>query len=680
MYNSGGPQPFFYPDNVDPGYYYAVITTTPFGKPVYVPDGSIEWDGDGLLKTYDTLYPGGVTVLSGKGNQWIKISDDQDVTEQIYCESQNIRPPKSSASIDAFDCNSTRWWAIKGKIQRALGPGKVSEPEDTIQVAKVSWYSNDGTIYKSDGLSSDIYIEHWADPKLFGFNYEKIDSQLGWAGVNDGEDGALYATPLAVFGVWSERYPLTTRGTDVLCGSSGPKTSGVFTRLLMSSGSAEWDVGVDDPGDAKLLINYPGYSYINTGSYGSNDWEIADLGLSLPISMVDVSEFISIIDNDLENFPSLTEVKCAVHGPVQSEDIITGLLSPNDWSLSLAGGKYGVFRRSADIPINSIDETLTISDYSATAGDPSLSVSVNLRPVYPFDQINLRQTAEPIESPTEGQNEKKMKARDIGAFARQGVVTREINAAYLPERSWWNIANPPVYSTELDIKKLWEQETASWLSKPHRGIFGLKVSRPKGQYLYPGSTVQLSIPLLPSPLGEYGMSNVIGRIISVTHEADSCDAVIDVLIQATPSNRLVWMPIAKVVDNVTSPEERHNPATRTFFLKEWSPISQSYVEGYNSDGFEKPVWSSDEGNAKFTVLQYDGNQWYDTCTGFIEEITGNTLKYTDDGLVGTWYNRMYAMIVVSPYDDAEQADWVKNSGIILGPKQGLPESKKLPKA
>lgn len=679
LYDSSGPQPYFEPDLNDKGYYYAVITTTPFGRSVYIPDGLQDWDGDGKAKIYNTLYQGGITVLSGKGNQWIKIGNEEDISEPIYCETQLIRPPKSSASVDTLDCNSTRWWAVKGKIQKAIGLGKASEPEDTIQIAKVSWYSNDGTIYKSDGLNADVFIEHWADPKLFGLNYEKIDSQLGWAGANENEDGGLYMAPLAVFGIWSEKNPISGKGTDILSGLKGPKTSGVFTRLLMSSGTAEWDGVVDDPGDSKLLIQYPSYSYLTTGDYGTNDWDIADLGLALPISMVDVSEFISIINNDLENFPSLTEVKCSAFGPVQSEDILVGLMSPNDWSLSLAGGKYGVFRRSADIPITFVDQTLTISDYSGNTNDPGLSVSVDLRPVYPFDQVILKQTANPIETPTEGQNEKKLKARDIGAFARQGIIKRDVNAPYLPERTWWTTVQAPVYSSELDLKKLWEQETATWLSKPHRGIFGLKISRPKGQYIYPGSTVQLSIPLLPSPSGQYGMSNVIGRVISVTHESDSCDAVLDILIQATPSDRLIWAPIAKVVDNVANPENRHDPSIRTFFLKEWSAIGDNADTSYNVDGFVKPSWSSDEGNAKFTVLQYDGTDWYATCTGFVEDVTTDTLVYTDDGLVGTWYNRMYAMIVITPYDDSEQADWIINSGVILGPKEGLTESKKLPK-
>lgn len=670
LYNIAGPAPYFEADIVNNGYYYAVLSSTPLGKHPLIADGQISWTGDGLTNNYTPDYPGGVVTISGQAKQTVKITDVAG--ESIYLEGQTVRPAKTSVSINGQDCNATRWWVFRGQEQRAISPGQLSEPEDVYRVAKCSWVDQDGFMASSDGLFADLYIESWHDPRLFGMNFQPIDPQIGWAGRNTGEDGGIWCAPLAVFGIWSERNPATQRGTDPI--------DTTILRILASSGTAVVDPAADEPGDAQLELSYPAQSYLTVGQYGDFDQEIADLSLGLPERMVN-ADGIAIERSKLSG--PLQEIKAAALGPVQAEDILLGLMGPGDWSISLERGRYGIFRRSApmsldDIVIAGPDFVITTADRGGEAGDPASSIpGLDLRPVQPFDRLTVAHTANPVEDPTQGQEERSYRARDIGSRARTGVRARDVAAPYLPAPRWWlGAADVPVAGWDLAFRELWEKEVAEWLAQPHRGVRGLRISRPKGQYIYPGQILQLSnLPGLLSPLGLYGMQNVLGRVISVTHEAASCEAVCDLFIQATPSSDLVWAPIARVVDDVEEPTERYDPDTRTFTCRPWDDDTQNF----NLGAFAEPFWSSVGGNAAFRVLQYDGTTWRHTCSGFVKsaDTTNGTIIHTAAGLTGTWYERMYAVIVIAPYDDVNQADWPKSTFHILGPKGGLPESRKM---
>ncbi|MCY1055442.1 hypothetical protein [Nannocystis sp. SCPEA4] len=653
--------PYFESDLVNPGYHYAVISTTPAGKNPLIPDGNVDWDGDGLTRVYQPEYPGGVVTLSGQGKQVVQIADVAG--EPIYCESQTIRPAKTSVTINGSACNATRWWVFRGMEQRAIGPGQLSEPEEVYRVARCSWLDQDGIMGSSDGLFADLYIESWHDPRLFGLNFQPMDPQLGWAGPGAGEEGGIYCTPLAVWGIWSERNPSTGRGSD--------KLDDVLGRAFASSGASTVDPAADDPGDAELATNYPGLSYLTPGPNGYRDLEIADLGLGLPEPMFDDASFIV----EAQHLPGgLQEVKVAAVGPVQAEEVLLGLLGPGDWSLSLAGGRYGVFRRSDLGYTPSL--IIGISDLAGVAGDPASCIpGLDLRPVQPFDRLTVTHTANPVEDPLTGQEERQYRARDLGSRARTGVRQRDVSAPYLPARRWWTDGPAPVASWETDFQGLWEHDVATWLAKPHRGIRGLRVSRPKGQFIFPGVLLSLSLPWPLNTQGGYGMTNVIGRVTAVTHEADSCDAVVDILVHADTVLRQVWAPIARVVDDVEEPEERYDPDTRTFHLQPWREDG-SY---FNVDVFVEPSWSSVGGNAAFCVLQYDGVSWRQTCSGVVDSVDPVAGTITTQGLTGTFYERMYAFICIAPYDDVNQALWPKAVFAILGPAAGLPESRKLAK-
>lgn len=673
--NHDGPQPQFAQDFFfGEGYYVGHFSTTPFGPNVWATDDPQTWDGDGIAHIYQPLYPGGLVVISGAGGTSIRLSKPDGGFDGIYCESQTIRPPYTGQQYGGLDTNSTRWWVFKGKIQRPTGLGTVGEPEDIYQVAKCSWVSTTGEpglIYQADGLNADLYIERWEDPRLFGLNYEPIDPEIGWAGTVETGEGSLYASPLAVWGLWEKTPDEMTRA---------------LYRILVTTGSGAWDGTPADNGDDQLQTDYPVFEYLLPGDNQSGDvpatepfWgdvEIADLGLAIPYQMVDYHAFFV---EGLGLPKSLQEGKLVAHGPVESEDLIRGILSPRDWALRLHGGKYGIYRRTEEQSVQDADVTITISDLAGEAGDPASTwPEAELRGTDPVDRFSVKYCADPTETPTEGALERALKARDLGSRARAGKRTLEVQAPDLRAREWWTEGPAPVQDWTIDLKKLWEQQVCGFLAKPNRKLT-LRVSRPKGQDLYPGTLVSLTDPRPPNSSGGYGLSNAVARVISVTHEADSCAATVELLVQAAAGTQQVWAPIARVIDDVATLEERYEGSSRTFFLREWEDPSGNY--GYNLAAFEEPEWSTAGGSARFWVLQYDGTTWTKTCEGNVEsvDVGAGTLTHTVGGLSGTFYSRMYAVLVMAPYDDADQVAWPKSVFSLLGPPAGLAESVKMAK-
>lgn len=649
-----------------PGIYFGTFSTTPFGTDAAIPNDNPSWTGGAGPHVYNPLYPGGVSTLSGEGGQDLKLTGPDGPGIEAYVESQTIRPP-SSAQIDGLDADASRWWVFRGQIQRPGPiPGEVGEVEEIYQVARLSWKNasgKPGVMHSSDGIEIDVHLDRWVDPRLYGLNFEPLDPETGWAGRDGGEDGAILCAPLAVWGLWDGK----------------PDNVGhTLIRLLTSTGTAEWVPGQTDPGDNALVIGdylTAGVNDIGAGT-AAGDLEIFDLSLGIPQDMVDTGGFESIGDITGELPPGLQQSKLCALGPVQSEELIAAMLAPRDWAISLREKKYGVFQRSKYVTVTApyldiATYNIGVSDLAYAAGDPSVDFDLSLRATSPFDSLTLNHTGHPVDNPTEGQVEKRYRARDTGARARQGTRERTVQAPDLPAREWWTSIDAPVSSWTVEFQGLWERQVAEWLSQPHRLISGLRISRPKGQYLYPGQPIRLTLPHPANSTGSYGFTAAIARVVAVTHEADSCAAVVDLLVQATPSNVLFWGPLARVVDDVTDPEDRHDPATRTFFLTSWGGIQD------NSNQFEDLYFSAGTA-AKFWVLQYDGIQWVKTCEGVVESVeVGVSLTYTNAGLTGTFYNRMYALICLAPYDAQDVGSWPRAIVPINGPINGLPESIKL---
>ncbi|MBL9105199.1 MAG: hypothetical protein JNL82_29910 [Myxococcales bacterium] len=664
-----GPQPLF-TDGGD-GYFLAFFATVPPGSDPISQDGS-GWDGDGIPRIYKPLYVGGVSILSGAGDQVVSIATEN--LEQLYCEGQTIRPRPSFAELEGTPVDAWRLWAFKGPIQL---PGQ-DEPQDTVQVARCGWLSDGAGVVEDDAsnIHKGLYISRWLDPRLFGLDYAPIDKTTGWVS-NDGAEDVerqIQCSPLTFFGL---KFNQPDRAADTI------------VRILASTGTGAWDptkVDVDDDNDIKSYSA----SWFTEGTnstgldFPAMDAEIYDLSLQIPAAMIDTATFGDVVE-DLPGGASgpLALGKVAIQGTsIQSEELLGALLAPRGWCFSLKRGRIGLFAPhigSEGKYQDGVDLEITPSDLHGEAGDPASTIpEVELRPVYPFDRVTVSYAGSPVEAWLDGMVDYSAKARDPGARARLGTRSRDVKAPDLIATEWFvdgpsQVDAGTVLTWQNELRKLWEISIASWLARPHRLLTGLRIARPKGQDIYPGAILRLTNPWPANSVGGYGVVGGYARVLSVTIETDSCAAVVDCLLEGQATTALRWAPIVRVVDDVEEDTDRFDPITRKFFVQNWGgspPPLAAFIKPANLNAPEQP--------AKLIGLQYDGNAWAASFSCYVEAVStlDNSITLTGGGIDGIYRNRKYTVLVLAPRDDPEQAEWV---GALYARHTALPPSPTAPK-
>jgi hypothetical protein len=160
----------------------------------------------------------------------------------------------------------------------------------------------------------------------------------------------------------------------------------------------------------------------------------------------------------------------------------------------------------------------------------------------------------------------------------------------------------------------------TWASRPNRGVETLRITRPKGQDIYPGAILRLTNPWPANSVGGYGVTGAYARVLSVQQETDSGCAVVGCLLEAAPPNALKWAPIVRLLDNVLSEEDRYNASDRQFFVREdWGgskPPLLSFIKPATLDAPDEP--------AKVLGLQSDGVGWEQNFSCFIESVNTGT--------------------------------------------------------
>lgn len=701
--NDGGPGPRFNvgssfdfisanPDIIvdpPPSYYTAHITTCPEGTSPVGFTGEASWSGSDNPRAYFPTYVSGVSVLNGAGGQVVRFIPEDNA--DVYVEGQTIRAHESAVEINGSPCTAQRLWCFRGKIQlpqqfftdkegAAIALGPEPEPVDTVQVARCLWVESESGVVAPDGTGTGrgLYIAEWLDPRLFGLNYEPIDQALGWASNDGGE--SIECSPMAHLGAFYRR---------------PDRVDHTLLRTLVSTGTAVWTPGTEDVADGSASSNAstdltPGDNDL-TPQWPAGDFEIYDLGLQIPKAMVDTPMILdAAADLPGGSTGPLGQSKVAVQGgPLQSEELLQALMAPRGWALSLKRGRIGLWAPHAS-PEAKFDDARDFvigeADLHGTAGDPASTIpSIELRPVFPFDRLAWTHTGNPTETWTEGQEELKYKARDTGARARSGTRVRDLAAPDLIATNWFvsgDQQNPNNADTDLikgwtsEVVQLWEREIAAWLAQPHRLVQGLRISRPKGQDIYPGAILRLTNPWPANSMGTYGVTGAYARVLSVAHETDSCAAVVDALLYATPPGALRWAPILRVVDDAATTADRYDAASQTFTVQDWGNVAAPL------EYFVKPDYVDvADASAAVWILQFDGAVWVRTATGFVSSVStgAGTLTLTGAGLTGTFYERMYALIVLAPADDPDQVDWVRALYVqhVLGSAPG--SAPKLPK-
>lgn len=670
--NWDGDRPYFWGEfPPGSGFYEALFTTTPAGEDPTGATGELAWCGMNTPRIYHPTYTGTVSTITEAGGQTIHLQPGDE--PYIYCEGQTIRPPTLSF-LGPGITSATRWWAFKGMLQLE---GQ-EEPAETVQIAKCSWTEDFSGSIAEDGTGNyrGLIADEWLDPRLYHLNHKPLPPQVGWASRDDSDvDGAqIHAAPLAVFGVYKRK---PDQAVDTLL------------RILLSTGSAVWDGGATDAQDNDAALAALAAAYLTEGlnasgeAYPAGDYEIADLGLAIPVSMVDTASFTAAAaDLPLAELGPMSQGKVAVLGTIQSQELLAQLMESRGWAWSLIRGRYGIYSPhiSSEIAFDELlDFEITESDLAGVAGEPSSVIpSVGLRPVFPFERITVSYAADPLEGFSGGQEEYQYKARDVGARARSGKVEKTLAASDLLATQWLvgdtesKVTAGTAQAWTLEIRTLWENLLPGWLARPHRLIQGLKVLPHKAQDLGVGSIVRLTNPWPPNSTGTYGLTNVSGRVVSISHDTLSGVATIDVLAEATAPDQLRWAPVVQVIDDVTDPEDRYDAGTKTIYLQDYGVDAALVLPAF----IKPPDLDAEVEEMSVAILGFNGNTWQLRGGGYVESVNTMAKSMTFSSLSLPTLGRMRALIV--PIVELS-IEWPSLRFPQHTPVAGDPDQKKLPK-
>lgn len=603
-----------------PGYWTLYADTW---KPA-VGDVLNDWDNEGAARTYQPLSGAGALALSPAGDQ--ELSDGYPPGE--YIEGQLARPPTPGAEVDGTATDTMRW-ALFGMMRRTEGQ---DEAEELRAVARIEWASGDSPTFTPSGESDLRYrIVRWYDPRYFGHPDKSFAGDVALP-LNAPAEQSLRMVPLAVFG-----YDGSSTGLD--------NVVHILGRLLLSTGTARWE-------DGELVVG--GNHHPDALASGLNDdTENADLGLAIPASLVDLRSFAAAAALNPGGVGGpLNKVRLAYIGPVAAADILATIMGPRHWAWSLRGNRYGLFAWTEPLRLEDVDVAIGTSDVAGDSGPPP----VDLRPVAPIDRATV----------TFGHAERQLEAsefkvsvasRDAGRPARNGrhEVVFLGRGLPVPER-WTLLEEQPPQSWQPDWSTLWATRIGPWAASPMISV-RVTVRPPKALRCQVGSIVRFTNPWPATARGVFGLTNALGRITSVELDTRNLCATISVLLQdrdATLSRR--FAPIARVVDDVATAEERYDPDTKTLFCQ-----ADAFERGLDPDVryFAEPGGLNIGGAAKIEVWQWNRSRWAKTLTGTVASVDEETHSITLSAASGTFKNREYAIVVMQPYLDQDESGWVR---------------------
>ncbi len=610
-----------------PGYWTAIFTTCPVGQ--YWNDSPDTVDGDGAVRVYNPLYPGGVGLLYPEAMQSWQVGFGIDLP---YTEGQLARPPANKA-IDAGAVDTTAFFAVRGSFRDSL-EGDVST---RYQLAKVSWKRSGDTFALDGDAQAIVWAEQWLDPAPFGAPNKKIADV--WA-VNDAE-----FVPVAVLG-----YNL----------SKPDLAHVVLVRLLLSSGTASW-TGYEGEG-ASITVGDNGHpdALLGVGEdLRANDFEIVDLGLAVPADLIDWSSFVAAA----EALPGgkdgpLNRTRLAYIGPFDSQRTIEDILKPRGWCLSLRGGRYGIFARSTPLDPSDVDVVISPSDIAGEPDELPPSEGVDFRPLEPVDLVTVTYGKNQLGDDSE-EKTTTVKARDPRAASRRGNAKVDIDGrSLLADGSWLS-----------DFRDLWGDQLARWFGEPH-ALVRVKVKGDKGRDLWPGATVRYTSPWPATRRGYYGMLASVGRVVSVSRNLQTLAAEVEILVAGaeTTVNGRRFGPIARLVDGHATVEERHDAGSRTLYCYRDAFLRGGAVSDVAA--FAEPAWLGVGGVLRVKAwASYDGLTWADVATFDVEAVntSAHTITYATGTLTGSIPERRFVVLVPAPFDDQDANSWpTALFGVIAG--------------
>lgn len=603
------------------GYYAARITTCAIGATF----NDLGCDNEGEARHHRAQNPEGVMLLQEGSTLTIALAGDAP-----YVGPQLARPV-DDAEVDGAPCDQTGFIALRGSFK--AGPD--AEPETITSIWKASWYS-----VANGGFGGNaVHLSKQLDPRLFGINNGKVPTSKDWAVVD------LEWASVAVFGRSLTSYDLA---------------HAVLLRLILSTGTSTWTgyEGDPDADQAPGQNAHPGAPLDLLG----NDFEVADLSLGVPAQMVDWPSFYASaakLPGGL--YSEINRCRIGRIGPVDGGDLVKAILHPRGWAIGLQGGKFTLWSKSRPIDIEDSVASLTQSDLDST--DIPYIEAVDLSPLQAFDKLTCAYGQDPIGggSGTElvGQ------PRDAGSWRRNGGAEMAVDGSTLLP----NPAGADTPSWRGDFTKIWGTDLAKFFASPHV-IIEVPVRADKAADIWPGCIVRFGSPWPASRGGVYGISGAIARVLATTQDLrTNMTKKVRMLVQAgDPKTGRRFAPIAVVLDDVTTVEQRHDADARTFFC-----YDDAFVHGGASRdvaGFEEPEWLAVGGDAKCIGWQHDGRGWSQTFGFTLESVNvvGGSLTHKPGSFTGKFWERRWTFIVLAPYDDQDTDSWTRALfGVICRP-------------
>lgn len=625
-----------------PGYVWALFHSASHG---YIRAEQGSPINDGNPRVFMPLHRTGGFSFLRDGNQSFLYHGE----ERAYLRGQPVLMSNDQQKIDGVNVNNRRFFAFRGKM-RVLKPdveqstqgsrGDEDETKDVNQVALVSWVGSDGLITSgSTQAIPQLRLERWVDPRSFGFENPPLDRD--WAGAFETSE-RIEAVPL-------NSYAYTS--TDKV-----EKIYNVVTRVMLSTGTAEaygtFTTGglvVDGENSPPSLPNYGDISH-------GKDRESADMGLAIPKELVaDLESFRSECGRLPNGYNSaLNRGRVSFIGGFETRTMFSGLLRPRGLGWSLHGKKYGIQfmsgRSSSDVDIS-----ITEDDLFGKQGDPASTVpSQKLRSLGQIDN-----TVMSYRSNVDGQTELEISAdaMDSNSSRRNGDSVVEFEELGLIPFPWYpsgpvmtGITGSPPWDGEF--KELWGKIMPAFFDKRHTTV-SLRVSRPKGQDMMPGTVVLLSNPWVVNPTGTYGVVRHVGVVnsVSIGVEGEYVDADIMVFagqLEAPPH----FAPIAKI-KSVTG-------AVIEYYDDFLGHGNTSYND---ATAFEEPAASGIGGTTLVDIVERDIDSWSIVANLEVASVdTGaNTITLTAPPSLLRDTDKY---IILRPYDAQDALSWTRS---VFGP-------------
>lgn len=604
-----------------PDYVEAEFITAPVGQSAHGNPSTASTDGDGAPRKYEPLYPSSTYILHPDGQQALSAG----VELQPYWVGQLAQPP-ASVTLGSGACDRSGFIVVRGPYKTEVD----GDETELHLLARVSWADGGDKLQVDSDSRALMWLEGWLDGREWGAADPPLSGP--WAALAGGVQWA----PIAVLG----------RG-----GSSASRADSVLLQILLSSGTGSWSGSDWVPGaNSHPLANAEG-----------DDREVADLGLCIPHEMIDYATF----GRAAAALPGgkagpLNRTRLAYVGPFDSQQAIEDILAPRGWCFSLKAGQYGLFARHEPLDLDDVEVALDQPDVAGDVDELPPSEEVDFRPLEPIDLVTTTWGATQLGGGDGNERELTIKARDPRAQQRRGNASVDVEGRTLVSHglhSHW----------QSDFSKLWGDELARWFGEPHATVI-VRIKGDVARDLWPGTVVSYTSPWPATRNGAYGMSNRVGRVFSVERDTLTLAATVRILVDGVdPTSKRRFGPIARLVDDHETVEERHDAATRTIFCQ-----ADAFGRGEDTSdvaGFAKPSWTSGTAALAYVWQSYDGITWTLTAAFDVESIdtSANTITYVDGTLSGTIHENRLGIITIAPHPDQTPGAWPQSTfGVVCG--------------